>query len=116
MLVPSGLERPIHYRHGDAPVLAVKLEELFGSPTPTRRRRPSPSPCLLSPAAAFASHARPQRLLERTYPEVKKEVKAATPNTWPDDRGRRRRRIGRSLEHSPSPALSPVPCSPSAYV
>src|SRR5690606_16736133 len=28
--VPSGMERGIEYRHGAAPVLAVKLQELFG--------------------------------------------------------------------------------------
>src|SRR5690606_35892392 len=30
ILVPSGLERAIHYSHGASPVLAVKLQELFG--------------------------------------------------------------------------------------
>lgn len=85
---PSGLQHKINY-HGDAPTVALKLQEVFGEPV-------SPKLCqgqvtlvleLLSPA---------QRPLQRTadlasfwqnaYQQVKKEMKGRYPkHPWPDD-------------------------------
>lgn len=85
---PSGLQHKINYQ-GDAPAVALKLQEVFGEPV-------SPKLCqgqvtlvleLLSPA---------QRPLQRTadlasfwqnaYQQVKKEMKGRYPkHPWPDD-------------------------------
>ncbi len=94
MLVPSGIERRIDYALDDAgnaasPVLAVKLQELFGlAQTPRIAEGRIPLTLhLLSPAG------RPLQVTqdlhgfwERTYPEVKKEMKGRYPkHPWPDD-------------------------------
>jgi len=87
--VPSGSRIRIDYRPGEAPVLAVRLQEMFGL-------RETPTIChgrirlllhLLSPAG------RPIQVTEdlagfwqRAYPEVKKELKGRYPkHHWPDD-------------------------------
>ena len=93
--VPSGMERGIAYAYdaeNDAPqppVLAVKLQELFGlADTPRIADGRVPLTLhLLSPAG------RPLQVTqdlhgfwERTYPEVKKEMKGRYPkHPWPDD-------------------------------
>jgi ATP-dependent helicase HrpB len=93
--VPSGMERGIAYAYDaetDAPqppVLAVKLQELFGlADTPRIADGRVPLTLhLLSPAG------RPLQVTqdlhgfwERTYPEVKKEMKGRYPkHPWPDD-------------------------------
>ena len=92
--VPSGLERRIEYRLDDdgnpaSPVLAVKLQELFGlAETPRIADGRVPLTIhLLSPAG------RPLQVTQdlhgfwqRTYPEVKKEMKGRYPkHPWPDD-------------------------------
>jgi ATP-dependent helicase HrpB len=87
--VPSGLQRPISYSRGEPPVLAVKLQELFGladGPRVADGRVPL-TLHLLSPAG------RPLQVTqdlagfwERTYPEVRKEMKGRYPkHPWPDD-------------------------------
>lgn len=87
--VPSGSRIRIDYRPGEAPVLAVRLQEMFGL-------QETPTIChgrirlllhLLSPAG------RPIQVTEdlagfwqRAYPEVKKELKGRYPkHHWPDD-------------------------------
>ncbi|MCX7556089.1 ATP-dependent helicase HrpB [Xanthomonadaceae bacterium JHOS43] len=89
ILVPSGLERPIHYRHGDAPVLAVKLQELFGlADTPRIAAGRIPLTLhLLSPGGRPLQVTQDLKgFWERTYPEVKKEMKGRYPkHPWPDD-------------------------------
>ncbi|MFA5683214.1 MAG: ATP-dependent helicase HrpB [Lysobacteraceae bacterium] len=89
ILVPSGLERPIHYRHGDAPVLAVKLQELFGlADTPRIAAGRVPLTLhLLSPGGRPLQVTQDLKgFWERTYPEVKKEMKGRYPkHPWPDD-------------------------------
>ncbi|MGD2082698.1 MAG: ATP-dependent helicase C-terminal domain-containing protein [Chromatiales bacterium] len=87
--VPSGALRRLEYRPGESPVLAVRLQELFGL-------RETPRVCegdaavalhLLSPAG------RPVQVTqdlagfwERTYPEVRRELKGRYPkHYWPDD-------------------------------
>ncbi len=87
--VPSGHDRPIRYRNGEPPALAVKLQELFGlADTPRIAGGRVPLTVeLLSPAG------RPVQITtdlasfwSNTYPEVKKELKGRYPkHPWPDD-------------------------------
>ena len=94
IVVPSGMERRIEYQLDDhdapaSPVLAVKLQELFGlAQTPRVADGRVPLTIhLLSPGG------RPLQVTqdlagfwERTYPEVRKEMKGRYPrHPWPDD-------------------------------
>lgn len=87
--VPSGQERRIAYQHGESPVLAVKLQELFGlADTPRIADGRVPLTLhLLSPAGRPLQVTQDLRgFWERTYPEVKKEMKGRYPrHPWPDD-------------------------------
>ena len=94
IVVPSGLERRIEYAfdaHDGArpPVLAVKLQELFGlAETPRIADGRVPLTLhLLSPAGRPLQVTQDLRgFWERTYPEVKKEMKGRYPkHPWPDD-------------------------------
>lgn len=94
MEVPSGMERGIRYAldgHGApaSPVLAVKLQELFGlAETPRIAEGRVPLTIhLLSPAGRPLQVTQDLRgFWERTYPEVKKEMKGRYPkHPWPDD-------------------------------
>lgn len=87
--VPSGLQRPIHYELGKSPVLAVKLQEMFGL-TDTPRiadGRIALTIHLNSPAGRPLQVTQDLRgFWERTYPEVKREMKGRYPkHPWPDD-------------------------------
>lgn len=89
LTMPSGSRRRLSYQAGEPPVLAVKLQELFGlQQTPTVcRGSVNVMLHLLSPAQ------RPIQVTqdlagfwERTYAEVKKELKGRYPkHYWPDD-------------------------------
>ena len=87
--VPSGNTRRLHYEPGKAPVLAVKLQELFGlADTPRIANGRVPVTLhLLSPAQRPIQVTQDLRgFWERTYPEVKKELKGRYPrHPWPDD-------------------------------
>ncbi len=87
--VPSGMERGIHYVHGHAPVLAVKLQELFGlADTPRIADGRVPLTLhLLSPGGKPLQVTQDLRSFwANTYPEVKKEMKGRYPrHPWPDD-------------------------------
>jgi ATP-dependent helicase HrpB len=87
--VPSGMERKIEYNHGQSPVLAVKLQELFGlADTPRVAEGRIPVTLhLLSPGGKPLQVTQDLRgFWERTYPEVKKEMKGRYPkHPWPDD-------------------------------
>ncbi len=87
--VPSGMERRIVYAAGEPPVLAVKLQELFGlADTPRIAGGRVPLTLhLLSPAGRPIQVTQDLRSFwERTYPEVKKELKGRYPkHPWPDD-------------------------------
>lgn len=87
--VPSGMERRIAYAHDAAPVLAVKLQELFGlADTPRIADGRVPLTLhLLSPGGRPLQVTQDLRSFwERTYPEVKKEMKGRYPkHPWPDD-------------------------------
>jgi ATP-dependent helicase HrpB len=87
--VPSGNERALHYEAGKPPVLAVKLQELFGlADTPrVAKGRIGVMLHLLSPAQRPIQVTQDLKgFWERTYPEVKKELKGRYPkHPWPDD-------------------------------
>lgn len=92
--VPSGMERRIEYafdEHDGArpPVLAVKLQELFGladTPRIVDGRIPL-TLHLLSPGGRPLQVTQDLRSFwERTYPDVRKEMKGRYPrHPWPDD-------------------------------
>lgn len=87
--VPSGMERRIVYAPGEPPVLAVKLQELFGlADTPRVAGGRVPLTLhLLSPAGRPIQVTQDLKSFwERTYPEVRKELKGRYPkHPWPDD-------------------------------
>jgi ATP-dependent RNA helicase HrpB len=87
--VPSGNERRLDYEPGKPPVLAVKLQELFGLADTPRiaKGRIGVTLHLLSPAQRPIQVTQDLRgFWERTYPEVKKELKGRYPkHPWPDD-------------------------------
>ena len=93
--VPSGMERAIEYDCDDeadapvAPVLAVKLQELFGlADTPRIADGRVPLTLhLLSPGGKPLQITQDLKgFWDRTYPEVKKEMKGRYPkHPWPDD-------------------------------
>jgi ATP-dependent helicase HrpB len=87
--VPSGLRRAIAYAHGAPPVLAVKLQELFGlADTPRIADGRVPLTLhLLSPGGKPLQVTQDLRgFWDRTYPEVRKEMKGRYPrHPWPED-------------------------------
>ena len=87
--VPTGLERRIDYRADAPPVLAVKLQELFGLADTPRIAdgRIALTLHLLSPGGRPIQVTQDLKSFwERTYPEVKKELKGRYPkHPWPDD-------------------------------
>lgn len=89
LTVPSGNSRRIDYSDPEAPFLAVKLQELFGlAETPMLAWGRVPLTLhLLSPAQRPIQVTRDLRgFWERTYAEVKKELKGRYPkHPWPDD-------------------------------
>jgi ATP-dependent helicase HrpB len=94
IVVPSGMERRIEYAFDahdgvQPPVLAVKLQELFGladTPRIVDGRVPL-TLHLLSPAGRPLQVTQDLRgFWERTYPDVRKEMKGRYPrHPWPDD-------------------------------
>lgn len=89
LTVPSGMNRRLEYAEGEPPVLAVKLQELFGlADTPRVANGRIPVTLhLLSPAGRPIQVTQDLKgFWERTYPEVKKELKGRYPrHPWPDD-------------------------------
>ena len=89
LAVPSGNSRRLHYEAGSAPVLAVKLQELFGLADTPRiaKGRVAIVLHLLSPAQRPIQVTQDLRgFWERTYPEVRRELKGRYPrHPWPDD-------------------------------
>jgi len=89
LTVPSGQSRRLEYAPDEPPVLAVKLQELFGlidTPRVGGGRIPV-TLHLLSPAGRPIQVTQDLKgFWERTYPEVKKELKGRYPrHPWPDD-------------------------------
>ncbi|OGI54122.1 MAG: ATP-dependent helicase HrpB [Candidatus Muproteobacteria bacterium RIFCSPHIGHO2_12_FULL_60_33] len=87
--VPSGSHVRLEYIPGESPVLKVKLQEMFGlADTPRVAWGKVPVTLhLLSPAQRPIQVTQDLRgFWERTYPEVKKELKGKYPkHPWPDD-------------------------------
>lgn len=87
--VPSGMSRAIDYAEPGAPVLAVKLQELFGLADTPRigGGKVALTLHLLSPGGKPVQVTQDLRSFwQRTYPEVKKELKGRYPkHPWPDD-------------------------------
>jgi ATP-dependent helicase HrpB len=87
--VPSGSHLKLDYRPGESPVLAVKLQEMFGlADTPRVAHGRVPVTLhLLSPARRPIQVTQDLRgFWERTYAEVRKELKGRYPkHPWPDD-------------------------------
>jgi len=87
--VPSGRRVPLDYAAGPAPVLAVKLQEMFGlAATPTvADGRVAVRIHLLSPAGRPVQVTEDLKSFwENGYPQVKKELKGRYPkHPWPDD-------------------------------
>jgi ATP-dependent helicase HrpB len=87
--VPSGREARLEYQADGSVSAAVKLQELFGL-ADTPRVGPRREPVLLS---LLAPNGRPVQLTrdlrsfwERTYPEVRKELRGRYPkHPWPED-------------------------------
>jgi ATP-dependent helicase HrpB len=87
--VPSGMERKLSYSVDQPPVLAVKLQELFGLADTPRiaKGRIAVVLHLLSPAQRPIQVTQDLKSFwERTYPEVRKELKGRYPkHPWPED-------------------------------
>ncbi len=89
LTVPSGNRVSIEYAVGKPPVLAVRLQELFGW-TETPRIAAGRVPLLLH---LLGPNHRPQQVTEdlasfwtNTYPEVRKELRRRYPkHHWPED-------------------------------
>lgn len=87
--VPSGSRKRLEYKPGGPPILAVKLQEMFGlhdTPAVCNGRVPVMIH-LLSPAQRPVQVTQDLRgFWQRTYQEVKKELKGRYPkHYWPDD-------------------------------
>ena len=89
LTVPSGMQRKLSYAIGEPPVLAVKLQEMFGLAETPRiaRGRVAVLLHLLSPRQTPIQVTQDLKgFWERTYPLVKKEMKGRYPkHPWPDD-------------------------------
>lgn len=89
LAVPSGSRLRLEYRPGESPVLRVKLQEMFGcADTPRVAAGRVPVTLhLLSPAQRPIQVTQDLHgFWERTYAEVKKELKGRYPkHPWPDD-------------------------------
>ena len=87
--VPSGRTMTINYRDDGGVAVAVKLQELFGL-AETPRIGPKQTPITFE---LLAPNGRPvqttqdlKSFWERTYPEVRKELRGRYPrHPWPDD-------------------------------
>ena len=87
--VPSGRHVPLAYDADGSATASVKLQELFGL-AETPRVGPRREPVLL---ALLAPNGRPVQMTrdlrsfwERTYPEVRKELRGRYPkHPWPED-------------------------------
>jgi ATP-dependent helicase HrpB len=87
--VPSGFDRPIDYSDPDTPVLAVRLQELFGQ-TETPRIADGRVPLtlhLLSPAQRPVQITQDlAHFWDDTYYEVRKDMRGRYPkHYWPED-------------------------------
>ncbi len=89
LTVPSGRQMRIDYKDDGTATVSVKLQELFGL-AETPRVGPSHTPItfeLLAPNGRPVQTTRDLKSFwERTYPEVRKELRGRYPrHPWPDD-------------------------------
>jgi ATP-dependent helicase HrpB len=89
LAVPSGRQMRIEYKDDGSAAVAVKLQELFGL-AETPRIGPARTPItfeLLAPNGRAVQTTRDLKSFwERTYPEVRKELRGRYPrHPWPDD-------------------------------
>ncbi|MCB1734256.1 MAG: ATP-dependent helicase HrpB [Gammaproteobacteria bacterium] len=89
LVVPSGSRVRIDYASGEIPILAVRLQEMFGA-TATPALAAGKVPVLLHLLSPGRRPIQVTRDLagfwDRTYAEVKKELKGRYPkHYWPDD-------------------------------
>jgi ATP-dependent helicase HrpB len=89
LTVPSGREMAIEYAADGSVTVAVKLQELFGlaeTPLPGPNRVPVTFE-LLAPSGRPVQTTRDLKSFwQRTYPEVRKELRGRYPrHPWPDD-------------------------------
>ena len=86
--MPSGRAHAIDYT-ADPPVLAVKLQELFGltaTPTVDEGRVPLVAAAPVAGAAAGRGDPRPGGFWATGYPAVRKELRGRYPkHPWPED-------------------------------
>lgn len=88
-LVPSGSQIRLHYEPGKAPILAVRIQELFGL---------AKHPCLAGGRVPILLHVlapnmRPQQVTQdlesfwlNTYPQVKSQLQGRYPkHSWPEN-------------------------------
>jgi len=90
--VPTGSRLPVRYRHGEPPILAVRMQEIFGE-----QRTPMLAEGRVGLVLELLSPARhPLQITgdlaafwQGAYREVQKEMKGRYPkHAWPDDPGR----------------------------
>lgn len=87
--VPSGSQITVHYEVGRPPILAVRIQELFGL-AETPRIAAGRIPVLLH---LLGPNYRPQQITDdlksfwnNTYPDVRKELRRRYPkHSWPED-------------------------------
>jgi ATP-dependent helicase HrpB len=89
LTVPSGRDHPIEYAEDGSVAVSVKLQELFGlAETPVLGPNRVPVTFhLLAPNGRPVQTTRDLKSFwERTYPEVRKELRGRYPkHPWPDD-------------------------------
>lgn len=89
LIVPSGRSHPLEYREDGSVSATVKLQELFGlADTPRIGLRAEPLLLVLAaPNGRAVQTTRDLRSFwERTYPEVRKELRGRYPrHPWPED-------------------------------
>ncbi len=89
LTVPTGSRIALDYQSGEIPILAVRLQEMFGmTDTPTVANGKVPILIhLLSPARRPVQVTQDLKSFWKTgYPEVKKELKGRYPkHAWPDN-------------------------------
>jgi len=89
LAVPSGSQIRLDYGAGDLPVLAVKLQEMFGlaaTPRLAGGRIPVLIHLLSTAGRPLAVTGDLQSFWDTVYPEVRREMKGRYPkHPWPDD-------------------------------
>jgi ATP-dependent helicase HrpB len=87
--LPSGREARVEYRPGDAPVLAARVQEFFGSrstPAVNRGRTPVLLHLLAPSQRPLQVTSDLESFWRNVYPKVRNELRARYPkHSWPED-------------------------------